>query len=128
MKKIEELDYRLHRSFFKILITLPEILMIVTIAGFLIWGIVDSAVFHFEENGQYFYGVMGLPNVFLNCLIWTAIGIILGLIIYALLKILISYKVLVIANLEKISKIAETLPQEAVQEQESVKEEELSKE
>ena len=71
MKKIEELDYRLHRSFFKILITLPEILMIVTIAGFLMWGIVDSAVFHFEENGQYFYGVMGLPNVFLNCLSFT---------------------------------------------------------
>ena len=44
------------------------------------------------------------------------------------MKILISYKVLVIANLEKISKIAETLPQEAVQEQESAKEEEPSKE
>ncbi len=117
MKEIKELDYRSHRSFFNIIEKWPKICMIVIIILFCIWGIIDTAVIQMEEyvsgHGYVtYYGVMGLPNGFLNWFIWAVIGTACGLLTYVFTKLAICYKVLVIVNLEKISKITETLPLE----------------
>ena len=47
---------------------------------------------------------MRLPDGLLNWLVWTVIGVVCGVITYVALKMSISYKVLVILNLEKIAK------------------------
>lgn len=121
MKEIKDLDYRSHRSFFNVIVKWPKICMIVIIVLFCIWGIVDTAVFQVE--GYHYddikYGVMGLPNGFLNWFIWAVIGTACGLLTYVFTKLVVCYKVLVIANLEKISKITETLPPEPEKEKKS---------
>lgn len=87
--------------------------MIVLICLFCIWGIIDTAVIQMEEfvsgHGYVtYYGVMGLPNGFLNWFIWAIIGVVFGVLAYVLTKLSVCYKVLVVANLEKISKAVES--------------------
>lgn len=54
-----------------------------------------------------FYGILQLRNPFLNWALWMFAGILSGLLVYIPAKISVSYKVLVIANLESISHIAD---------------------
>ena len=100
MNEKKDLDYSSHRAFFSFMVKLPTICMFLWIGALCIWGIIDSCVL---GSGGY-YGVMRLPDGLLNWLVWTVIGVVCGVITYVALKMSISYKVLVILNLEKIAK------------------------
>ena len=124
MKDIHEFFYRSYRSFFNIIVKWPKICMIAVIVSFSVWGIVDSAVF--QSEGSYYdetmYGVMGLSDGFLNWFVWAVIGTACGLLTYVITKLVVSYKVLVIANLEKISKNIEKISLKSEKEKNTLQE------
>lgn len=104
MEDLKDLDYCSHRKFFNFYTVLPVLLAILCFVGFLIGGIVDASVHQAAENfSQPRYGIMGLPNVFLCLLIWMLIGSVCSALVYLLTKLMVSFMILVVMNLEKIS-------------------------
>ncbi len=90
---------------------LPMIIAVIIMALFFIWGIIDPIVFQHYFYG-YRYGVMSLRSGFLCWLIWVAIGAVVSLVIYYILKIGYSYKILHICYLNKIlQQLEENQPQ-----------------
>ena len=71
-----------------------------------IWAIVDTAVFQYDGYYGYHYGIMMMPNGFLNWFVWMLIGGVSSFLIYFVGKIALSYKAIVVLNLEKIAEIA----------------------
>lgn len=105
---MKKFNYRSYRAFFKFYTKLPLILLFLTVLLFFAWGIADSIIFQTEtwlrgEGTVLLYGIMQLRQQETVWLVWSLIGLIVGLIFFIAMLISISYRVLVIANLEKIS-------------------------
>lgn len=100
-------NYKSQRRFFNVYMKLPLIAAITIIAAFFIWAVVDTAVFTYETGygfrSKTYYGIMMLPSGFLNWFVWVLIGEILSWSTYFLGTMAVSYKFMVISNLEKIS-------------------------
>lgn len=90
-------------KYFKIYTKLPLILACVTLLLFFVYGIIDSTLVFAIDYDEYVYGVMLLPNGFLAWFIWMIIGGVMSAITYFSLKIALSYKILHICYLYKIS-------------------------
>ena len=104
MEDLKDLDYCSHRKFFNFYTVLPVLLAILCFVGFLIGGIVDAWVHQVVDDFfQPRYGIMGLPNVFLCLLIWMLIGSVCSALVYLFTKLAVSFMILVVMNLEKIS-------------------------
>lgn len=81
---------------------LPKIIFIITVIGFFIWGIVDPAVFHYENYYEDFYGVMRLESAGAVWFIWQLIGWVTAAINYLILKLALSPIIVQIECLKEI--------------------------
>mgnify|MGYP000058264900 CR=1 FL=1 len=112
LKKIDsalgglKIDYGQQKKYFNLLMILPKISAIVFMVIMFIWAIVDTAVFQYDGYYGYHCGIMMMPNGFLNWFVWMLIGGVSSFLIYFVGKIALSYKAIVVLNLEKIAEIA----------------------
>ncbi len=91
------------RQYFKFFEIMPLVMAILCALGFFVWGIVDATViYQYHGYKSYTYGVMGLETKFGVWIVWMLIGIVPTVLTYYLTSVLVSYRMLVIHNLEAI--------------------------
>lgn len=105
---MKKFNYRPYRAFFKFYTKLPFFCLLLTVLLFFAWGVADSIIFQTEtwlrgEGTVLLYGIMQLRQQETVWLVWSLIGLAAGLVLFIAMMISISYRILVIANLEKIS-------------------------
>ncbi len=92
MKLLSTLNPEIEMQNLVFLFFLPQFVAIINMLSFFTWGIIDPIVFQNEPLST--YGIFGLSNGFLCFFVWVLIGLIVSIVVFFVLKMVMSYFVL----------------------------------